>query len=162
MSPGAAQDPEDLQGACGCWGHISSTAATKGSGGERLYGQHGIWAAAPPPGAAPQAPAASAPKVRHHKFWLSNIFKLLITHLQLLGLLCNIQIKWPAGMDQARPAPRARTARAVCGPGAPRPTPPPATHPTRCGRRIVHAPAPIAPATPFLNRNPPPPGPEIS
>ncbi|KAI8467434.1 MAG: hypothetical protein J3K34DRAFT_523752 [Monoraphidium minutum] len=34
------------------------------------------------------------------RFWLSNIFKLLITHMQMLGLLRGIRMDWPGGMDK--------------------------------------------------------------
>ena len=32
--------------------------------------------------------------------WLSNVFKLLITHLQLLGLLRAVRMDWPSGIDK--------------------------------------------------------------
>ncbi|KIZ04125.1 hypothetical protein MNEG_3835 [Monoraphidium neglectum] len=32
--------------------------------------------------------------------WLSNVFKLLFTHLQMLGLLRGIRMDWPDGLDK--------------------------------------------------------------
>jgi hypothetical protein len=36
--------------------------------------------------------------------WLSNVFKLLFTHLQMLGLLRGIRMDWPDGLDKVRQA----------------------------------------------------------
>ncbi|KAI8472269.1 MAG: hypothetical protein J3K34DRAFT_504194 [Monoraphidium minutum] len=46
------------------------------------------------------APSLAASAVVQRRFWLSNVFKLLITHMQMLGLLRGIRMNWPAGMDQ--------------------------------------------------------------
>jgi hypothetical protein len=46
--------------------------------------------------------AGSASSAGSERFWLSNVFKLLITHLQLLGLLRGIRMGWPGGMDKVR------------------------------------------------------------
>jgi hypothetical protein len=51
-------------------------------------------------GTAASDAAASVPVPRRSQTWLSNIFKLLITHLQLLGLLRGIQMDWPGGLDK--------------------------------------------------------------
>ena len=44
--------------------------------------------------------AVGAPAELSSRSWLGPIFKLLITHLQLLGLLRTIKMDWPAGVDK--------------------------------------------------------------
>jgi hypothetical protein len=34
------------------------------------------------------------------RFWMGDVFKLLITHLQLLGLLRTIRMDWPSGFEK--------------------------------------------------------------
>ncbi|KAI8472522.1 MAG: hypothetical protein J3K34DRAFT_519707 [Monoraphidium minutum] len=51
--------------------------------------------------AARAAAAARSAARRPYRFWVSDILKLLVTHLQLLGLLRGLRINWPAHMDAA-------------------------------------------------------------
>ncbi len=33
------------------------------------------------------------------KIWLSDLFKMLVTHLQMLGVLRNLKLSWPSAMQ---------------------------------------------------------------
>lgn len=68
---------------------------------------HGPPAAGPAPGSvgggAPAAPAlpSAGPLRGAERLWLSAVFKQLITHLQLLGLLRGLRVNWPDGVHGA-------------------------------------------------------------
>ena len=51
-------------------------------------------------GGGASAPKHAAKGATPSRFWLPNVFKLLITHLQLLGLLRTIRMDWPSGIDK--------------------------------------------------------------
>jgi hypothetical protein len=66
-----------------------------------LFAPNSAAADDPKAAAAAAAAAARAAARRPYRFWVSDILKLLITHLQLLGLLRGLRINWPEGVDVA-------------------------------------------------------------
>jgi len=54
-----------------------------------------------PTSAAGAAATTTPPKPYNQRFWVSSIFKLLITHLQMLGLMRGLRVNWPEGVNAA-------------------------------------------------------------
>jgi hypothetical protein len=60
-----------------------------------LVAGNGGAAAPPPPAGRPGAPGPNT------RYWVASVMKLLITHLQLLGLLRGLRVNWPEAVNGA-------------------------------------------------------------
>ena len=94
--PCVAHQPSDAKSSRSFMDKLFSVGPLRDAG-TTLYAPGGSFL---DPKAAERAAAAAA-AARRTRFWVSDILKLLITHLQLLGLLRGLRITWPKDVDDS-------------------------------------------------------------